>query len=263
MAEILFKAISVTHADPDKDRRGCYKKGYPVVVMPDGHTWGKEESLPKFIIVKCPEVTVEQCKQYIESWNDNFSYTVVSQNAAQGTYTVRVQNDTANVSGLNRITLAKVESFLTKWGCSAISFTSPYVQFDFKLWDIVRSDGFWGEENIDDFASFVLNSYNSTTGIGTITATVYNIPEAGVLSRITERGGTLISHTGSEYKFSIERSAIFTLFKAEIKQKAEDIYCRRKFYISESDVDTVINAGGVVTLTKNQLLNKMQNMLEK
>ena len=261
MAEILFKAIDATNPDPDKDRRGCYKKGYPVVVMPDGHTWGKEEALPKFIIVKCTEVTVEQCKQYIESWNDNFSYTVVSQDAAKGIYTVRVQNDTANVSGLNRITLAKVEAFLTKWGCTGISFTSPYVQFTFKLWDVVRSDGFWGKENIDDFASFVLNSYDSTTGIGTITATVSNIPENAVLFTIKKRGGTLISHTGNEYKFSIERSAIFELFKADVKHRTERTFCVRKFYISEADVNTVISAGGTVTLTKTQLLNKLKNKL--
>jgi len=35
----------------------------------------------------------------------------------------------------------------------------------------------------------------------------------------------------------------------------------RKFYISEADVDTVVNAGGVVTLTKTQLLNKLKNKL--
>jgi len=261
MAEILFKAIDATNPDPDKDRRGCYKKGYPVVVIQDGHTWGTEEALPKFIIVKCTEVTVEQCKQYIESWNDNFSYTVVSQDAAKGIYTVRVQNDTANVSGLNRITLAKVEAFLTKWGCTGISFTSPYVQFTFKLWDVVRSDGFWGKENIDDFASFVLNSYNATTGIAVVTATVSNISENAILFRIKTRGGTLISHTGSVYQFSIERSAIFELFKAEVKSKMERTYCVRKFYISEADVDTVVNAGGVVTLTKTQLLNKLKNKL--
>ena len=261
MAEILFKAIDATNPDPDKDRRGCYKKGYPVVVMQDGHTWGTEEALPKFIIVKCPEVTVEQCKQYIESWNDNFSYTVVSQDAAKGIYTVRVQNDTANVSGLNRITLAKVESFLTKWGCNNISFTSPYVQFDFKLWAAVRSDGFWGKDNIDDFASFVLNSYNATTGIAVVTATVSNISENAILFRIKTRGGTLISHTGSVYQFSIERSAIFELFKAEVKSKMERTYCLRQYYISGADVDTIAGMGGVVTLTKTQLLDKLKNKL--
>jgi hypothetical protein len=43
MAELLVKAISNSHIDPTKDQRGCYKRGDVVVVMPDGHQWGKEE----------------------------------------------------------------------------------------------------------------------------------------------------------------------------------------------------------------------------
>lgn len=36
MCEIIVKAIDVTNPDPVRDRRGCYKKGYPVAVYPDG-----------------------------------------------------------------------------------------------------------------------------------------------------------------------------------------------------------------------------------
>ena len=59
MAELIVKAISVTHADADKDRRGCYKRGYPVAVYPDGTNWGAEECLPKFVIIKIPGVAVD------------------------------------------------------------------------------------------------------------------------------------------------------------------------------------------------------------
>jgi hypothetical protein len=48
MAEILIKAISVTNTDLVKDRRGCYKRGDPVVAVPDGHRWGRLETLPIF-----------------------------------------------------------------------------------------------------------------------------------------------------------------------------------------------------------------------
>lgn len=66
MAEILIKAIDHTHPYPDKDRRGAYKRGMPVVVMPDGHEWGREERLPKFIVLKIPGVSVEKVKKYID-----------------------------------------------------------------------------------------------------------------------------------------------------------------------------------------------------
>ena len=59
MAEIIVKAVSVTHADPEKDRRGCYKRGYPVAVYPDGTRWGACECLPRFVIIKLPGVAVD------------------------------------------------------------------------------------------------------------------------------------------------------------------------------------------------------------
>jgi len=65
MAEILIKAIDATHPDPEKDRRGCYKIGMPVVVMPDGHKWGNAECLPTFVILKIPGVSVEKVASYI------------------------------------------------------------------------------------------------------------------------------------------------------------------------------------------------------
>lgn len=66
MAQILIKAIDATHPDATKDRRGCYKRGMPVVVMPDSHTWGAEERPPKFIVIKIPRVPVDTVRKYIE-----------------------------------------------------------------------------------------------------------------------------------------------------------------------------------------------------
>jgi hypothetical protein len=65
VAEILIKAVDATHADPEKDRRGCYKRGMPVVVMPDGHAWGAEERLPRFVVLKLPGVAVAKVQQFI------------------------------------------------------------------------------------------------------------------------------------------------------------------------------------------------------
>ena len=65
MSEILIKAVDATHADPEKDQRGCYKRGMPVVVMPDGHTWGSREGLPTFVVLKLPGVSVEKVQQFI------------------------------------------------------------------------------------------------------------------------------------------------------------------------------------------------------
>ena len=70
MCEILVKAIDHAHIDPYKDKAGCYKRGDPVVVMPDGHEWGRKECLPKFYVVKVPGLSVEVAKKYIQVEED-------------------------------------------------------------------------------------------------------------------------------------------------------------------------------------------------
>lgn len=261
MAEILVRAISNVHSDAEKDRRGCYKKGYPVVVMPDGHEWGSQEGLPGFVIVKCPQVTPAQVTNYISHWKDDFQYSVVSQNAAQGRYTVRVQNDSVSVSGANRLTAEKVSAYLAKWGCSNASYTSPYYQFDFSLWAAVRSEAFWNRDV--SAVTFTLVSYNSTSGVGRVQAVVPAATLSESVTRtITERGGTIVSSTGTTYVFDIDRSNLFDKFKADVKQRLETIYCRRQYYFTEAQVDTVIAAGGSITLTQAQLLAAVKNKLE-
>ena len=67
MAQILVMAKDNTHSDPIKDRRGCYKKGYCVVIKPDDHTWGLKEKWPNFVILKIPHVSVEKVKKYTKA----------------------------------------------------------------------------------------------------------------------------------------------------------------------------------------------------
>jgi len=49
VCEILFFLRNNTNPDTEKDRRGCYKRGMPVVVHEDGHVWGREESKQQWI----------------------------------------------------------------------------------------------------------------------------------------------------------------------------------------------------------------------
>lgn len=65
MAEILIKATNSFHSDPDMDARGSYKRGMPVIVMPDGHEWGAKERLPNFIVLKIPGISVTAVQKYV------------------------------------------------------------------------------------------------------------------------------------------------------------------------------------------------------
>jgi hypothetical protein len=66
MAEILIKAEDTDVAESSKN----WRRGDPIVVMPDGHTWGKSECLPKFAVLKLPGLSVEEVKDLIEPETD-------------------------------------------------------------------------------------------------------------------------------------------------------------------------------------------------
>lgn len=67
MAELLIKARDPVDLPKDEEsRERCYRRGDIVVVMKDGHEWGKEERLPKFVVVKIPGLDVEKARHLIE-----------------------------------------------------------------------------------------------------------------------------------------------------------------------------------------------------
>lgn len=276
MAQILFRLKDNNHPNPDKDRRGSYKKGYPVSIKPDGWyegnpNWAQSAyaDKTKWIVVEVTDATTAELAHYAGSWKDSFDYEIVAARPAKGEYDVRVFETNVSVSGLNAITQDKVESFLTRWGCTAISATQNSVAFTFSLWNAVRSDAFWNIDQVVLKGGFILNDYNGT--IGNITFTV--IPDAfpnmdqekitqSITRRIEERGGTVTGVAYPAFTFEIERSDILTRFRADVKRAAQRVYRRRQFSLTAADADAIAAAGGYVSRTKAQLLAAIRNGLE-
>jgi len=65
MAELLVLNFDTSNKDSARDVF-AYKKGHIIDIKPDGHTWGKEECLPKFFVVKLPKVDVKDVQKYLE-----------------------------------------------------------------------------------------------------------------------------------------------------------------------------------------------------
>lgn len=278
MAEILLRLKNNTHPDPEKDRQGSYKKGYPVSIKPDGWyegnpNWSQSAYADKssWIVIKCKEATIEECQQYIKPWDDNFDYEIVSSKPATGQYVVRVFETNVSKTGLNSITQEKVNTFLTNWGCSNITSAKNSVQFTFTLWSAVRSEGFWNVPYIETKGSFTLNNYTSASGIGNVTFKILSsawetINEKQITQLINgtiqERGGTIISKSYPSFTFEVERSNVLSKFREDVKQGAQRIYKRRQYRISESQADSIASAGGVVTMTKSELISAIKNGMD-
>ncbi len=273
MAEILIKVADYIHADPEKDRRGVHKRGDVINIKPDGwsdHPNWAQSSYPyqrtgKFILIKVPDLTVEEALSWRDSWKDDFGYEILGTQPAQGRYTVRVFERNPGVSGQNNLTAVKVQTFLEGWGCTDISFAPNSCQFNFSLWNAVRSPEFWNYPLVGINFGFTLISYSASTGIGRVQADYVAEPigpkQEEVLSRILERGGTIISAGPQTVTFEIERSNILQHFRDDVKRKAERTYMRHRHAIPQANVDAVISAGGILTMTRAEFLSKLRDKM--
>ena len=67
MSEILIKACEpYNNAEPTAPSERS-RLGDIIVVRPDGHVWGKEECLPRFIVVKITNLSYDDAKHLEES----------------------------------------------------------------------------------------------------------------------------------------------------------------------------------------------------
>ena len=269
MAEFLFKRFDYIHPDPEKDRRGVHKKTDFINWKPDGfsffsHGNGPGSYLIDFVIVKVPGITLQEAEanDHRKPWKDDFDYEIMAERKAQGEYDIRVFEKNAGAINQNAIAGAKaikVRDYMVAWGCSNFSLSATDASFTFSLWDAVKSANFW-EVNVLQFAgmSFNLNSYSGATGIGDITVTVPEDtqPET-VIQKIEQRGGTVTVIAHPSYTFTIERSNILSKFRADVKLRAERIYTRHRYGISQANHDAIVAAGGIVTMTKAEFLSKL------
>jgi len=99
MAELLILAFDTSNKDPERDVF-AYKKGHVISIQPDGHKWGKEECLPKFYVVKIPEVKVEEVRKYLEPKMDLATFT-------QAIAIRKYKLDVANLPTLEKSTIEK------------------------------------------------------------------------------------------------------------------------------------------------------------
>lgn len=273
MAQILFRLIDNFRSNPEKDRHGCYKKGYPVSIKPDGWyegnpNWHQSAYADKtrWFVVEVADATKEELEAYAHEWRDDFDYEILATRPAQGEYDVRVFEKNASLSGANALTREKVEAFLAKWGCTGISATANSVSFTFSLWNAVRSDGFWEVQQIQTKGAFILNRYSGGVGNITFTAIPNAFPNMDqkkitqmISRRIQERGGENLVINFPAFTFDIERSDILTRFRQDVKQKGEGIYRRRQFALPASLCDSIAAAGGFASMTKAQLAAAIRN----
>jgi hypothetical protein len=64
MDDMTQEQIDALDEGKKKSRNARIEIGDIVVVRPDGWNWGKEERLPNYIVVKIPELSIEEAGKY-------------------------------------------------------------------------------------------------------------------------------------------------------------------------------------------------------
>lgn len=266
--EILFKTnthgdgtVDYIHPDPDEDKWGVYKKGYPVEMIDDPRSFrGYEEGLPYFCAVRVTDAIAVEVEAMITStfsetsiiqdWTRRIDFVTVNNNLAIDGWRIRVFATNPGSTNFAGITRPMVEGYLNRWYASVFSVSTNEVVFDVAIFEdaanspgALQSEGFWGITPV--FVFFNEISYVEGTGVHTVeadyTASVFTSKQ--VQRRITKRGGVVVSDVDSVVVFTINRTDVFQWFQEELREFLErTIYCRQ-FRIPETAIDAIILTG--------------------
>lgn len=267
MAELLVLAVNRTHPDPEKDRRGIHKKGDIIVVKPDGHTWGAGEGLPTFVRVLCPGLDAAVVEDRIQPWVYNIDFEVLNSNLALDGFRIRATNANAGTSGLAGLTQNGIEQYLNRWNAAFVSAANGGITFDIGIYQAATSEGFW-DANINDIV-FTELSYTQGTGKHVIEVNYSAHPRYldaldsfgnDVAAMVQRTGATLLTNVQGVATIEVDRGDVRDRFRSELTQRL-GVYRRHRYHFTEAQVDTVIAAGGSITVTVPQLTAAVQDRL--
>ena len=141
------------------------------------------------------------------------------------------------------------------------SVAANTVNFSGTIYGVLTSSAFWDSP----LTNIVFNevSYDQATGTHTISAnySATNLKPAQVAQRITDLGGTLISNASRVMTFSMTRAIARTAFETDVADKAREVWKRRRWGFTPTQVDNAIAQGGIVTITAQQAQNLIQDSM--
>jgi len=272
--EILIKGdtnaggvVNYTHSDPDKDKRGVYKKGYPVIVKEYPHSgWGYMEGHPYFVQARVTDGDVADVEAMIAStfsgnsmiqdWTRLIDFATVNNDIPIDGWRVNVFATNPGANDFAGVTQVMVENYLTKWNASVVQAIVNEVRFDVAIYEdsvpdpgAIQSEGFWGVVPTD--VLFNETSYVEGTGVHTVEADYSgsSFDADQVEKRVINRGGIVSSNTAGVITFNINRTDVFQWFQQELREVLEQTMYRRQFRVLETTVDLIVSTGTKTTVS--------------
>jgi hypothetical protein len=239
-------------------------RGYPVVIKPDGHPWGRCERLPEYVVIKVPGLPVGSVNiDHERTWRMAIDYAQVSADYVADSFVFTVSATRFNArTGEGKISLPvlvanKAERLLENWGATGISFADNAVTFSIRIADAYRTRAFWEGRDLTGLV-FTDLSYDQGTGIHRVridySVRVWADTEErdDFVEALAERAA-VISHNTTTKRLTVDiaRSRVRAEFQDEVRMRVESIVVRRRRYRApESAVAVAEAAGGTLAVTQ-------------
>lgn len=250
MCELLIKAADA----PVSDGAGKWYAATIVFIADDGHSWGSAEGPPDFYILKVPGVSKVSAQQYVETWRHNPTYSIVNSQPAQDAYRIKLTTGAVSISGKGAITRAQVESFFTRWNAVIQSTTADSVTFDVSIYAALTSAGFWGRGVSG--VTFSETQYNQATGSHLIEVISPQITDQQIQFQCEENAVSYVSPRSFIGMRADVRSQMQNRIAAKFKEMQ---IANRRWYVSQTGMTALQNAGGIMTVTPAQLVANLRD----
>jgi hypothetical protein len=264
--EFLIRNFDSSNPDPGLDRAGCRKRGMCDQESEDGAVaWEGFSGLDlgrKFVVIKCPEIK-DRTELYPEGfrkvWRDDLKIEVVSSDKTKGEKVIKVTEVNAGKSLQNAVSgrkLDRIKAHLEKWGCTDHTERENELQTKFAVDAAVRSAEFWGvpAEKLVALAP-AKEAYSAITEKIQVSLTTADSKEsAAMLAKVMDVAGESVSKVGSAEVFEVSTDKVLEKIQRETKERCEQTYLYQQHRIDKATMDAAVAAGGMLTLTKAELL---------
>ena len=214
-----------------------------------------------FVLVKVPGEPMKDFKGYNLSWQRELAFKVVSSDTTNDSYRLRLYSTVVDNNGNGAITKEEINEFIQAWNGTVVDYGDNEVTFDIAIYDALVSPAFWEIPNIADKVSFTKKSYDESTGVHRIELDYSNIDNnpTYVEGYVERMGLEIVSHDNKILTYDADRSMVDDVLKKELANTGRKQIARRRYHVSESVVDTIIDNGGTYETDKSTLMDYIKD----
>ena len=236
-----------------KQDKPPHYKGDIVEIRATGTPFGGKEP-DAFVLVEVDDAPISEFEGRSIAWECQIDFSVVSHDAANDKYRLKLYSTTAN-NGLGEIAKEDVEAFIQNWNGTVVDYATNEVTFDLSIFDALTSPAFW-EVDVSSLV-FTETAYNQDTGLHTIEldySAIDNNPTY-VEMYVKRMGLAITNHSNKILTYEADTSTVNQAFQSDLKEKTNKRVARRRYHVSESVVDTIVDNGGTYTTDLSTLRN--------